>query len=153
MVVKKITVKKAASKPKSIDALRDALREFRAQRELAKQIDAEVKDQQPVLITTLLDAGATGKVGVSFTTDEGEALAGFVQQNDPAVYWDQEALIEWLRTEKLWMQCSIRVLDQSRFEDLIARGIIPARKVQKFKKTGDAPKPFIRFGKPTDESL
>lgn len=85
---------------------------------------------------------------------EGQEIAAFYQQNSASEYWDAEKVISYLKQNKArWMACSSRVFDPAKFEAEIANGNIPPKTVAKFKKTGEAPAPFVRLGKPKKESL
>lgn len=147
---KRVTVQKTRTRPESVtlDSVRDLLRALRSSRETIKDLDSQNKKIQPEIIAVMRDLDKNNH-GVIVDDD----TAGFVQQNDPSQFWDQEQLIEWLRKEGLWDDCSVRVFDQARFEDLVSKGVIPAHKVKKFKVTGDMPTPYVRFGKPKKESL
>lgn len=137
----------------SLDTLRESLALIKSGRATMKNIADETKALQEEIIPVLSDVDPDG-VGVKFTDpDTGAEVAGFFQQNDASEYWDTEALIEWLKKEKLWMTCSVRTFDQRRFEDLIQTGQIKASSVRKFKKVGEKPAAFVRFNKPKKGSL
>jgi hypothetical protein len=141
------------TKPKfNIGKVRETIEEIRRDRETAKSLEASAKEAQSVVIPQMSDVDPDGH-GIKITDIDGSEKAAFVQQNEPSEYWDQEALIQWLKDEKLWASCSVRMFDQQRFEALIQTGHIPAKSVQKFRKVGVAPAAFIRFGKPKKESI
>lgn len=136
----------------TLDNVREALTSLKGLRVLKKTTEESEKQVQENTIKALEDFDKQG-VGVRFTTYDGEELAGFVQKNEPSVYWDQEKLIEYLKKKGLWNSCSVRVFDQTRFEALVQNGQIPAKEIAGFKVVGKTPTPFIRFGKPKKESI
>jgi hypothetical protein len=153
MATKKV-VKRTVKKPSdsALEIARGLLEQIKSGRVQKEAIEERVKESQSTAITILSDIPDAAEVGVRFDHD-GTEMAGFVQQNNPSEYWDEAALIQWLKENDLWMKCSLRMFDQARFEDLIQRGEIPAAKVRKFRIVGNAPAPFIRFGKPKKDSL
>jgi hypothetical protein len=147
-------VKKAvAKKPPTLGPLKQSLALLKS---LRKQKDTLVDETIPNLQKEVLPAlkvlDPDGK-GVVFELD-GEELAGWYQQNAAGEFWDIETLVPWLRRNKnRWMACSSRVFDSAKFEAEIANGNIRPQTVAKFKKTGNAPSPFVRIDKPKKDSL
>lgn len=132
------------------------LREFRKARKTKDELEKEIKNEQPTLISWLKEADPEnmGFVYDAPGTQEGK-VAAFVQQNDAPEYWDSEAIIDYLNdpvNKSLKKGCTSRVLDMKKFEAEVAAGNVPKSVANNFKKKGTAPAPFIRFGKPTENS-
>lgn len=137
---------------RKLDKVRDLIEKVRHSRIEAEELTAAAKGAQSEVLPLMEDIDPDNH-GIVVTDVDGSEVAAFYQQNSASEYWDQETLIEWLKDEGLWQQCSVRVFDQTRFESLIQNGQISAKKVAKFRKVGNAPAPFVRFGKPKKESL
>ena len=144
----------AKQRVSKIESARRIVATFRNMREESKELDKQVKDDQPEIIAVLKGIGVTNEVGIVYDADDKSKGAAYVQQNDGSEVWDDEAIIDFVRGNKaLWMSVSSRVLDIKKFEAEVANGNIPAKVANKLKKKTDPPKPFIRFGKIADNSL
>ena len=140
-----------------LDSLRDRLLQLKENRAKIKALQEENADKQPELVSAVDLADPNGAGIVVDPADVAYGTA-YAQQNEASQFWDMENLMTWLRKptpkqKALWMQVSSRVFDLKKFEAEIANGNIPATVVQKYKKTGQPPTPFIRFGKAKRESL
>ena len=136
--------------PKRKPQLAERLRDFRNKRQEEKDLKNFLDKEQPHLILNLREVDPNNE---GFLIDESDPEKGwaFVQQNSGSEVWDTETIIEFLREPKnkaLWLACSSRNIDMQKWESAVAIGLIPAKVAQKFKKTTNPPKPFIRFGKP-----
>lgn len=140
-------------RPLNLDGVRAVLVNLKSYRVKMDDLkDTLIPDTQVEAIAALRTVDPDGK-GVVFDYD-GEEIAAWVQQNDPSEFWDVETLIPWLRKNKArWMSSSTRVFDAQKFEAEVAAGNIDPKLVRKFKKSGSAPKPFVRFNKPKKDSL
>lgn len=142
-----------ARKSIQTDQLRAALLGFKESREQMKALKERIEYEQPELVGALgsLDPSGNGLVCDPADTAKGTA---FVQQNNPSDFWAMEDVISYLKKHQaLWMSCSSRVFDVAKFEAEIANGNITAKQAAKFKRTGNTPTPFIRFGQAKKESL
>lgn len=134
--------------------LKNRLRGFRDSRLAKEAIEKTLKTTQPELIAAMQEADPDNE-GIVYDADDSSKGAAYVQQNDPSEYWDEEAILTYLKRpgrKSLWMSCSTRVLDIQKFEAEVTAGNIKPALVKKMKKTGSTPSPFIRFGKITDEN-
>lgn len=142
---------------KNLTTLKKRILDFKNMRKRLNDLkDNEVPQTQREIIAMLKTVDPEG-VGVVIEF-EGREEAAFVQQNDGTTYWDSEEIIAYLRKrvagrQEMWRACSSRTFDVAKWEAEIANGNIPPKLAAKFKKTAPAPKPFIRFGKPTKDSL
>lgn len=152
----KRTVKKntaALGRALGVQEVIDRLHEFRMRREDKKKIEAMLPKMQQELIVALREIDPNNN-GVTFDPSDSGHGTAFIQQNDPSEYWDQEAAVQWLKQDAaLWRACSSRVFDPVKFEAEVAAGNITAAQAAKFKKTGNPPAAFIRFGKSKPSSL
>ena len=149
MAVKAIKIKKSV-----LESIKKLLLEFQEKRELQHKLaNEDIPNMQKELVAAIAAIDPDNH-GVVFTDTEGQESAAFVQQNGAPQFWDTENLVPWLQQNKTrWMACSSRTFDPVKFESEIASGNIPAKTVAKFKKSGNPPKPFIRFGKPKKNSM
>lgn len=146
-----MVVKQRASK---IESARRIVATFRNMREEAKELDKQVKEDQPEIIAVLQNIGVTNEVGIVYDDADKSKGAAYVQQNAGSEVWDEEAIIDFVRGNKaLWMSVSSRVLDLKKFEAEVANGNISPKIAKSLKKKLDPAKPFIRFGKIEDNSL
>lgn len=134
-----------------IERVRSALYALKHAREEQKQWKQQETEASLASLKGVAEVSPENK-GVRFNYED-EELAGFIQQNKAQMYWDQEGVTKYLKENGLWSACSVRSFDPVRFEDLVQRGIIPAADAEKFKMEGEPPAAFIRFGKPTQESV
>jgi L-rhamnose mutarotase len=131
-----------------------AIRRFRDARLKKDEYEKVIKEVQPELIDMLVEIGVDNKTGIVWDEDDKSKGAAYIQQNSAMEYWDEDEIITYLKKSKArWIACSSRVLDIRKFEAEVANGNIPPKVAKKFKKTGDRPNPFIRFGKVTKESI
>ncbi len=137
----------------ALNAVRKSLAIIKDVRDSIKYAESVVKEEQVSVLGRMAEDEDILTNGVKFVSKGGESLAGYVQQNNPSEYWDQAGLIEWLRENGEWNNCSTRMFDQAKFESAVQQGVIPAKKINKFRLMGTPPAPFIRFGKPKEESL
>lgn len=127
------------------------LREFRKARKTKDELEKEIKNEQPTLISWLKEADPEN-MGVVYDAKENQPdgkNVAFVQQNDPQKYWDTEAIIDYLNQDankSLKKNCTSRVFDMKKFEAEVAAGNVPKTVAKSFEKTGEPPAPFIRFG-------
>lgn len=138
---------------KKITNLKKLLGSFRKDREYVKTLGEDVKDRQIELIAALkvLDPK---NVGVVYDDSDESKGTAYVQQNSAGEFWDEEAIIDYLHKHpSLWRSCSSRVFDVRKWEAEVANGIVSSKIARRFKITGDAPAPFIRFGKRGKDSL
>lgn len=143
----------ATRKTVAAEKLRTSLLGFKQSRANMKALKEQIEDQQPELVTAL---GSIDPAGNGLVCDPADAKTGtaFVQQNAAGQFWAMEEVISYLKKHRsLWMSCSSRVFDVQKFEAEIANGNITAKQAAKFKRTGEPPTPFIRFGQAKKESL
>lgn len=156
MASKRVVVKrKVVSKfpLSSIATIKSQLQNFRDMRKSVADLTAAIGKQQRELVAALTDFDQHN-VGVVFAEDDEEKGAAFVQQNKPTEYWNQEAIVAFLKKDPaLWRSCSSRVYDPKKWEAEVANGNIPKSVAEGFKEKGEPPSPFIRFGKPKKDSL
>lgn len=137
--------------------LKLGLRKFRQARKTKDELEKGIKNEQPTLISWLKEADPEN-MGFVYDQDgkqEDGKNAAFVQQNDAPEFWDTEAIIDYLNQEsnkRLKKGCTSRVLDMKKFEAEVAAGNVPKSVASRFRKKGTAPAPFIRFGKPAENS-
>jgi len=135
-----------------LDKLRESLLLLREDRAKIKTLKEDTEKRQPELVTLVQTVDSDG-AGIVVDPNDKRTGTAFIQHNAAGEFWDIENVIQFLKDEKMWMACSSRSFDQQKFEAEIANGNIPLRKVKKFKKQGNRPAPFIRFGVQKDESL
>lgn len=135
-----------------MDKLRDSLKAFKESRDALKALKEGVDKVQPEILA-VLSVADPDDVGVIFDPTDKATGTAYYQQNNPSEFWDIENVIQFVKDNKMWMACSSRSFDVQKFEAEIANGNITPRQVQKFRKKGKPPAPFIRFGKAKKESL
>jgi hypothetical protein len=134
--------------------LKNLIKEFRRGRETAKELDQEVKKQQPILVSHMRGILEDG-VGLVFSSDEPDGKNEvYVIAPKGSEVWDHEAVLEYLRLEenkKKWMACSTRHIDYAKWEAEIAAGNIPAKVASKLKTTKPPGQPYLQFRKPGED--
>lgn len=133
-------------------ALRRRLAEFREKRQMVKDLDKEVKENQPELIAAMKNVDPLN-AGITFDPDDKHKGTAYVQQNSGTEYWDEEGILDYVKTKpKLRKNCMVEVFSMQKWEAEVAAGNVPPGIANGLKKVSDPPKPFIRFGKPGENS-
>lgn len=149
-------VKAITKSRKPTVALVKRLAKFRGDRKTLETLGESIKIDQKELISAMREADPDNH-GIVYDPDDESKGAAYVQQNTPGEFWNESAIIDWLRMpirgrKALWLSCSTRVLDIQKFEAEVAAGNIPAKVATRFKERGKASAPFIRFGKITNKN-
>jgi hypothetical protein len=136
--------------------LKKRLKDFRAARQQKEELEDFISREQRELVGAL-DEADPDRIGLVYDPSDESKGAAYLQQNSPSEYWDEEAIVAWLRKrvagrKTVWLACSTRILDIKKLEAEIAAGNIPVKTAEKWKKTGTTPKPFIRWGKITKKN-
>jgi hypothetical protein len=138
----------------TLRSIKNRLVKFRDNRELLNDLKGTViPNMQAELVVAMREFDPENDGIVCHIEDKEEAA--FVQQNEASEFWNQEKIMDWLRNQPKAVQMSVtsRVLDPKKWEAEIANGNLDKKVVQKFKEKGTEPKPFIRWGKPTNKSV
>lgn len=139
--------KKSQTQQNPLAALARGLLDFRERREEVKRVTELNKETQPHLIAEMQEVGV-GDDGIVIDPNDKKGGAAYVQQNQPSEFWDEEKVWEYVRRRKVLKRAvTSSVLDMRKWEAEVANGNVPAKVAKKMKTKGDAPAPFIRFGK------
>ncbi len=131
-------------------SLAGRLRELRMLRQESERLKSVIPEVQEAAVTMLSAVDPDG-VGFQYTDDDPDGkIYAFVQQNEGATVWDEEALVAWLHENGKWAECSTRTLDIGKVESLIKdadTSPVAKRALLGFARKGTPPKPFIRFAR------
>lgn len=135
----------------NIGGLRELLAQLKRNRTHVETLQGYISADQREALASLRAVDPENN-GVVVTVD-GETLCAYYQQNEPGETWDMERLVPYLRKTGMLRSVQTTFIDPQKIEAEIKVGNLAQDELARFRIKHTPPKPFVRFGKVTRNSI